>query len=578
MAGGMGVGPGGTAQDVRRGLGYAQQAAKPIGSIFEGIRGGFGAGVPASAGQLGGVGAGAVTGPGVGTQFGGALAGGLGAGLSLYDLAQAIQSGRGSALLGAGVNTVMAVPGALAAAAQMGVPGAASALSSLGSTLGVGAAVGDVAGAGVGTAGASGAGTVAAGTAGAGVAAGIGAVIAPVIIGVLGYMQQNEKIQAERFAARELRDKLGFSQEQVNRVVNDLTNVDPNKIDPSKLQQYINGLGMQFQTNEGLPATGGIHVAGSPLEYAYRLSQAGANPSAEDPTGAQNQAAANQYGKDMLSGTPSAYERLAYLMSQNPNLVPPSWEMGGGKTRDVQSAAQTYGGGPLSTWYEHLPNTPAPYTSGGFETGQEGGPVPLPPIPNPELGGQFSPEVLSSPYFAQEYWQKQGITPQMAFLYGAGQNARQAGVNIPGLPGDVSGYDPKAVYDAMVKAGMPGLEPQAAAPTQTGGVQSGEAGKAVGRLTPRNVVTGGTALPRPESDARTEAVFGMRRPLVNQPPDQGGGLQTPPPVPGTSGAEPRAFGTGGGFAVAPGGNIGTGGLVIAPPFSSRPGQGNSGGL
>lgn len=108
---------------------------------------------------------------------------------------------------------------------------------------------------------------------------------------------------------------------------------------------------------------------------------------------------------------------------------------------------------------------------------------------------------------------------------------------------------------------------------------SGEAGKAVGRLQPRNVITGLQALPRPEADARSEAVFGMRRPGTQGPVDTSGGQAPPPPIPGTSQAEPKPFGmTGGGFAVAPGGNIGTGGLVTQTPFGLGPNRANSGGL
>ncbi len=107
---------------------------------------------------------------------------------------------------------------------------------------------------------------------------------------------------------------------------------------------------------------------------------------------------------------------------------------------------------------------------------------------------------------------------------------------------------------------------------------SGEAGKAVGRLQPRNVITGLQTLPRPESDARTEAVFGMRRPGVQGHTDQSSGPSAPPPVPGTTQAEPRSFGHGSGFAVAPGGNIGTGGLVTQLPFGSGPSRANNGGM
>ncbi len=126
------------------------------------------------------------------------------------------------------------------------------------------------------------------------------------------------------------------------------------------------------------------------------------------------------------------------------------------------------------------------------------------------------------------------------------------------------GFNPDwaRAYDAITAAGQPQGP-------------SGEAGKAVGRLQPRNVITGMNTLPRPEADARSEAVFGMRKPAGQGNPDTSGGLSTPPPVPGTSAAEPPAFGQGTGFAVAPGGNIGTGGLVTATPFGVASGQGNN---
>lgn len=152
------------------------------------------------------------------------------------------------------------------------------------------------------------------------------------------------------------------------------------------------------------------------------------------------------------------------------------------------------------------------------------------------------------------------------------------------------GWDPSVLSQVQglqpgnYEAGLRGLG-QPITPPDQGPVQStvapevapsGEAGKAVGRLQPRNVLTGTPSLPRPESDARTEAVFGMRRPLAATPTDQGG-QPAPPPTPGTDQARPPAFGTqptGGGFSVAPGGNIGTGGLVVANPFGFQPGQGN----
>jgi hypothetical protein len=109
--------------------------------------------------------------------------------------------------------------------------------------------------------------------------------------------------------------------------------------------------------------------------------------------------------------------------------------------------------------------------------------------------------------------------------------------------------------------------------------QVGEVGTS-GRLAPpSNVLTGTRALPRPEADARTEAVFGMRRPTSGNPDYSSTGSMAPsPPVPGTSAAEPGPARLGG-FAIAPGGqNIGTGGLVTQPPFGSGPSRANSGGL
>lgn len=103
--------------------------------------------------------------------------------------------------------------------------------------------------------------------------------------------------------------------------------------------------------------------------------------------------------------------------------------------------------------------------------------------------------------------------------------------------------------------------------TNFGGGVGGQEANTAGRLTPPNVLTGTRTIPRPEADSRAEAAFGMR-------PQQGGqdasGRPIPPPAPGTSGSEAKPFGMvpGGGFAVQPGGTIGTGGLRSAPPFSA----------
>lgn len=149
----------------------------------------------------------------------------------------------------------------------------------------------------------------------------------------------------------------------------------------------------------------------------------------------------------------------------------------------------------------------------------------------------------------------------------------------PGPMGQGGAFDPASPGSHMLTGGFTG-EPSGGPggePSGPGG-PGGEAGGKVGRLQPRNVITGLQSLPRPESDARSEAVFGMRRPGVQGPADTSSGQAAPPPTPGTSAAEPRAFGQGNGFAIAPGGNIGTGGLVTQSPFGSRPARGNNGGM
>lgn len=406
----------------------------------------------------------------VGSAVGGLLA----MGLSGKQLADAINSGSTAGTISGGIGLTT---GALVTAAQMGNAAAQTALAAAGPWLGV---------------------------------------AAPVIVGVLGHLQQQEAQQAERFNALQMRDKLGWQQEQTGTANAQLSTVDPNDINPDKQQAYLDALGRMFQSSDfsGGLETGGIKVNESALENAGALAGAGPNPSA---TG-DNQAQMNQLGKDILAGVPGSYQRMAYMLSKNPELVTPSWEVGGGKTRDVMEAQA--GHDPYSSWYEHLPNTPAPYTE---QREMFNDPF---IAPNPELGDKYPRELLSSPYFAQQYWQERGVTPQQAFLYGAGQNANLAGANmqLPGIEGGFGGYDPTTLYGSLVAGGMPSLDPvQAPVEAASSGAMPG-ATPGAGAMDPGTAAGGaGKRAPQfitPEIDNRTEArggKLGGQQGSVNDP-------------------------------------------------------------
>ncbi len=498
-----------------------------------GVGAGVGAGSELGSPAAGGmnIGGGAAAAPGIGAG----VAGGLGGGLALYNLAKAIQGGSGSQLAGASLGTLASIPGAISAAAAAGVPGAAAAAQAVGAAMS-GAAVPL-------------------------------AVLAPVIVGALGWWQQQEGKEAARGAALKARGTLGQAQNTVAEQGLQMGSLDPNQVDPSKTQDYINALGRMFQTQDptsgvGQMRTAGIALSQSPMENAYQMAKAGPNPSA---TG-DNQAQMNEYGQNILAGVPAEYQRMAYLLSQNPNLSLPSWEVGGQKTADVlkdQAMGMNVAGqgGPApdySSWYEHIPGTPNPYT-----TIQENGQEVI--LPNPELGGQYPKELLSSPYFAQQYWQNQGVSPQEAFLYGTAQQAQKfggmGGYQLPGTPGE---YDPAAIYQSLVAQGMPSLDAQQAAmqqapqateqvgaitpgPAGSSGVPGAEAVSGAGKLSP-NFIT-------PELDLRAEAVQGAGR--------LGGGAQ------GGRGAGTQPFGMG-----APR----TGGMQAGmPPRGGMQPQGGAGG-
>lgn len=203
------------------------------------------------------------------------------------------------------------------------------------------------------------------------------------------------------------------------------------------------------------PMTGGITVNTSPLQNAFAYLNAGANPSATDPSGLNNQASANQYGKSLLSAYPGLYERMAYELAQNPNLNIPTMESGGKKTADIQAAEQAYGGTtPYDSWYGSLPGLPTPFVEGapGGNYAQE---------VNPAVSGFISRDVASSPFYAQEYWQQQGVTPAEAFLYGAGHignGALSGQIPLPGITGnDYRAYDPATLYQSLLGGGMQNL-------------------------------------------------------------------------------------------------------------------------
>lgn len=207
-----------------------------------------------------------------------------------------------------------------------------------------------------------------------------------------------------------------------------------------------------------------------------------------------------------------------------------------------------------------------------------------------------NPQPATGPYAGLvQKFQESGYNtdelPNIGSEYGLGTSnpLTQLGPQNTSLYGPNIGWDPN--FLAQVQGLHPGnygdlLFPQAqansnAAPAsgEVGSVgQGGDTASGVGKLQPRNLLTGGMNIPRPESDARE--AFGMRRPLgapgQQQPVGQTGqGPQAP--TPGTSGAEAPPYGTRPGFAQAPGGNIGTGGLQVSAPFGLGSGRPNRGG-
>lgn len=485
--------------------------------------------MPASSGAGAGIAPGASTGPsgagaGGGMEVGGAGAAAaalLGAGLSGKQLADAIKAGSAPGMVGGALGLSAA---ALTTAAAAGSAAAQTALASAGPWLGV---------------------------------------AAPVIVGALGAWQQAEANSAQNEQGRKMRGLTAPGYEATAAQGGRLGGLDPNAAqDPATRQEYFNQLARMFQTqdpNSGLGAmdTGHVNFAQSPLEYASAQANAGPNPSA---TG-DNQAQMNEYGKSVMSGVPAQYQRMAYLLSQNPDLALPSWDIGDHKGGDIaKTLADVRAGGAQTTdqtyngWFEHLPGTPEPYTQqqSGFDAPFIG--------PNPALGGQFSEEVLKSPFFAEEYWKSQGVTPQQAFMYGSGQKANQAGANIP-LPseGGFGAYDPNMLYQSLVKGGMQDLGPQQEAPAAVGGAGGGagalpgaEGVGGAGKLSPTFVT--------PELDLRAEAVQGTGK--------LGGGR------PGEGKQEAKPFGMSGrggmGVGGGPRGNAPFGG---APRQTMMPQQG-----
>ena len=79
-------------------------------------------------------------------------------------------------------------------------------------------------------------------------------------------------------------------------------------------------------------------------------------------------------------------------------------------------------------------------------------------IPTAE-GQPYGLDLLSSPDFASQYWQQQGVTGPEAFLYGTGQRMVDTGLNTVPLPGagDLSAYNPATLYQSLLAQGMPDL-------------------------------------------------------------------------------------------------------------------------
>lgn len=515
--------------------------------------------MPSSAGELGITGPGSIEAPGGATggfgvgapggwtggasQIGSTLGAGLGTALSAYNLAQAIQAGNP-----AGIAT-----GALGTATGAGATAAAAGSQTAGAIMGA-------------------------------VAAPL-AVAAPVIMAVMAYLSEDDrKNMVEKLRQVNMRNSASAYEGGVNQAQStaDAVRDVVSGLSPQGQQLFMNTAEHLLTPSDQQSSKAMSPVPFSPLESIGMLRRS------DVP---DNQTLGTAAGKPFTE----LYKDLAYVMSQNPNLSIPSFAPE--KTRDINSDIASLHGeggaakpGDYQGYYNLLPGLPPGMVQQLEATGQEGNPYTISYVPNPELGGQFSPEVLQSPFYAQEYWQSKGVTPQEAMLYGLGQNVNNAQADLaPHWQGQygletvtpeqlAQYYTPGALYNYLTTQGglspvqAPVAGPSAAPAAAPVAEQSGEAGKAVGRLQPANPLTGTVGLPRPEAEARTEAVFGKLQPTAGKPfgggPAAAPSAPTPPPVPGTSQAEAPAFATrpGGGLNIQPGGNIGTAGLRVAMPF------------
>lgn len=489
--------------------------------------------MPSSSGQIGGIAPGASAptgGMGISTpsgwtgsagQIGGVAAGGLGTALAAYNLAQAIQAG----------NPAGIAAGALGTATGAGATAAAAGSQTAGALMGA-------------------------------VAAPL-AVAAPVIMAVMAYLSEDDrKNMVEKLRQMNMRNTASVYEGGVNQA-NDLQSqmqeILP-VLSPQGQQAFVNTASNLLAPSDQQSSKAMSPVPFSALESIGRMrygdSAQQLMPGTDTTYGANADIAAKPY--------PELYKDLAYTLMKNPNLAMPSFNAE--KTGDINSDIASLNGaggaakpGDYQGYYSLLPGLPSPYVDqapGAAEIAQ-GNTTPS-KVANPALGGQFSPEVLQSPFYAQEYWQSQGITPQMAMLYGLGMNVNNAKQDLAPHMQDAQGletltpdfikqqYDPAALYQYLTTQG--GLSPVTSGATapagasQTGDMSAG--GQNVGgagKLSP--------TFATPELDRVAEITSAGKRQgpgMQQQQPGRPFGMgQRPQPQGGT-------FGQRGGMAVGQG--------------------------
>lgn len=394
-----------------------------------------GASVPGTGGMSIGAPSGWTGGAG---QIGGVAAAGLGGALSAYNLAQAIQAGNPMGIAQGALGTAAGV-GATAAAA--GYAPAAAVMSAVAAPL---------------------------------------AVAGPILMAAAAYMgEEDRKNMMEKLRQVNMRNSASVYQGGTQQAADTAVNVRDivSSLSPQGQQAFLNTTEQLLSPSDQQKGSAMSPVPMSALESIGQMRNTDAGPQQAPGTSGTYNDLGTTAGKPFTE----LYKDLAYIMSQNPNLSIPSYDPQ--KSGDIESTIATLhangvGGAPApgsyQGYYSLLPGLPEPYVSGGFDFSQEGGPVANPVIPNPALNGQFSPEVLSSPFYAQEYWQSKGVTPQQAMLYGLGQNVNQAQTDLAPHLQDEHGletmtpeylqqfYSPANLYQYLTN--QQGMSPVAAPP------------------------------------------------------------------------------------------------------------------